>query len=68
MYVEIELNKKEKKEILILKVWFYGNSIKLRQSPTHASDFTAGILVATLSDAWYYRVSAETGWHSVSTM
>ena len=38
MYVEIELKKKKrkkKKEILILKVWFYGNSVKLRQSPTH---------------------------------
>ena len=32
MYVEIEL----KKKILILKVWFYENSVKLRQSPTHA--------------------------------
>ena len=30
MYVEIELKKN-----LILKVWFYGNSVKLRQSPTH---------------------------------
>ena len=29
--------KKKKKEILILKVWFYGNSVKLRQSPTHDS-------------------------------
>ena len=29
--------KKEKKEILILKVWFYGNSVKLRQSPTHGT-------------------------------
>ena len=28
--------KKKKKEILILKVWFYGNSVKLQQSPTHA--------------------------------
>ena len=28
-------NKKKTKEILILKVWFYGNSVKLRQSPTH---------------------------------
>ena len=36
MYVEIELKKKKKKEILILKVWFYGNSVKLRQSPAHA--------------------------------
>ena len=42
MYVEIELKKKKKKkekkkkEILILKVWLYGNSVKLRQSPTHA--------------------------------
>ena len=38
MYVEIELKqkRKEKKEILILKVWFYGNSVKLWQSPTHA--------------------------------
>ena len=36
MYVEIEFKKKKKKkEILILKVWFYGNSVKLRQSPTH---------------------------------
>ena len=37
MYVEIELKKKKekKKEILILKVWFYGNSVKLWQSPTH---------------------------------
>ena len=29
-------NKNKKKEILISKVWFYGNSVKLRQSPTHA--------------------------------
>ena len=34
MYVEIEFKKKEKK-LLILKVWFYGNSVKLRHSPTH---------------------------------
>ena len=33
MYVEIELKKKKKKKIL--KVWFYENSVKLRQSPTH---------------------------------
>ena len=38
MYVEIELKKKKKrKKFLILKVWFYENSVKLRQSPTHAS-------------------------------
>ena len=34
MYVEIEFKKKKN---LILKVWFYENSVKLRQSPTHAS-------------------------------
>ena len=34
MYVEIELKKKRKK-FLILKVWFYENSVKFRQSPTH---------------------------------
>ena len=32
MYVEIELKKKNN---LILTVWFYENSVKLRQSPTH---------------------------------
>ena len=42
MYVEIEVKKKKKeekkkKEIFILKVWFYGNSVKLRQSPTHVN-------------------------------
>ena len=60
MYVEIEFKKKErkkerkkkKKEILILKVWFYGNSVKLRQSPTHG--FSQGNLakinaISTLS-------------------
>ena len=36
MYVEIELKKKKKKFFLILKVWFYEKSVKLRQSPTHA--------------------------------
>ena len=43
MYDEIELKKKKrkrkKKEILILKVWFYGNSVKLWQSPTHVCVF-----------------------------
>ena len=34
MYVEIEL---KKNFFLILKVWFYENSVKLRQSPTHAT-------------------------------
>ena len=29
------VKKKKRKEILILKVWFYGNSVELRQSPTH---------------------------------
>ena len=29
------VKKKKKKEILILKVWFYGNSVKLLQSPSH---------------------------------
>ena len=33
MYVEIELKKKKKKIFLILKVWFYENSVKLWQSP-----------------------------------
>ena len=28
---------KKKKKKIILKVWFYGNSVKLRQSPTHGS-------------------------------
>ena len=32
MYVEIEF---KKNFFLILKVWFYENSVKLRQSPTH---------------------------------
>ena len=36
MYVEIEL---KKKKILILKVWFYEHSVKLRQSPTHAKEY-----------------------------
>ena len=31
----------KKKEILILKVWFYGNSVKLRQSPTHVNKYKA---------------------------
>ena len=37
IHVEIEFLKKrtKKEEILILKIWFYGNSVKLRQSPTH---------------------------------
>ena len=49
MYVEIEFKKKEKKkkEILILKVWFYGNSVKLRQSPTH--DIVTAVVGRTLS-------------------
>ena len=43
IHVEIEfLKKKKKKEILILKVWFYGNSVKLWQSPTHGI-LTAGV-------------------------
>ena len=35
IHVEQSFKKKKKKEILILKVWFYGNSVKLRQSPSH---------------------------------
>ena len=33
--LEQSYKKKKKKKNLILKVWFYGNSVKLRQSPTH---------------------------------
>ena len=39
-----KVKKKKKKEILILNVWFYGNSVKLRQSPTHVSLFFSSCL------------------------
>ena len=35
---------------------------------SHTSDFEIGTLVATLLDAWRYRVSAGTGRHSVSIL
>ena len=35
---------------------------------SHTSDFTIGASVATLPGAWCYRVSAGTGWPSVSRL
>ena len=43
------LKKKKKKKFLILKVWFYENSVKLRQSPTHA---TATVRTPTNKSLW----------------
>ena len=34
----------------------------------HTSNFKTGTLVATLPDAWPYRVSAGTGWPNVSIL
>ena len=39
---------------------FFGSS--------HTHDFNIGTPVATLLGAWHYRVSAETGWPSVSIL
>ena len=41
---------KKKKIFLILKVWFYENSVKLRQSPTHAIT-TKTTIMMTLTGA-----------------
>ena len=35
---------------------------------SHTHDLKIGTPVATLSGAWHYRVSAGTGWSSVSIM
>ena len=35
---------------------------------SHTSDLKIGTPVATLPDAWCYRVSAGTGWPSVSIL
>ena len=35
---------------------------------SHTSDFKIGTPVATLPGAWHYRVSAGTGWSSVSIL
>ena len=35
---------------------------------THTSDLKIGTPVATLLGTWYYRVSAGTGWPSVSIL
>ena len=34
----------------------------------HSSDMSSGTLVATLPDAWRYRVTARTGWSGVSIL
>ena len=35
---------------------------------SHTTDIKMGTPVATLPGAWYYRVSAGTGWPSVSIL
>ena len=38
------------------------------QGLSHTSDLEIGTPVATLPGAWYYRVSAGTGWPGVSIL
>ena len=40
--------------------FFFGSS--------HTSDLKIGTSVATLPGAWYYRISARTGWPGVSIL
>ena len=41
---------------------------RIFQGSSHTNDFKIGTPVATLPGTWRYRVSAGTGWHSVSIL